>query len=215
MAAVAVYLADISCLVKRLFVHRFQGLNHTRQVHQFAGQRDAINPDYAMAAISYRWRGQQHMKHLILLTTMNTLSSSCSYLAAIAVKHHWKNQVMYTGRTKWSINVFKSHIKTSVAVIVSRNTLMIRTQSYGAIQWWVGLSCSYCWTGRFVSPSRHTPASVKDKSRSSKPNVQMSTQAPQQCPKVSHRGKPQDELALQLVGSVLLTLRADLANYDQ
>lgn len=42
---------------------------------------------------------------------------------------------MYTEKTKSSTQVFKSYIKTSIPVIVYGNTLMIRTQSYGAIQW--------------------------------------------------------------------------------
>lgn len=59
--AAVVYLADISSLVKCLLVHRLQGLDHTRQVHQFAGQRDAIYSDYTMTTISYKWhRRQQH-----------------------------------------------------------------------------------------------------------------------------------------------------------
>lgn len=53
-----IYLAHISSLVKRLLVYRFQRLNHTGQIHQFAGQRDAVNSHYAMTTISYEEEGQ-------------------------------------------------------------------------------------------------------------------------------------------------------------
>lgn len=58
-ATVAVYLADISSLVERLLVHRFQGFDHTRQIHQLAGQRNAIYPYDTMTTISCR--GKRHV----------------------------------------------------------------------------------------------------------------------------------------------------------
>lgn len=66
--AAVVYLANISSLVKRLLVHRLQGLDHARQVHQFAGQRDAIYSDYTMTTISYKWHGRQQQHYYYQFT---------------------------------------------------------------------------------------------------------------------------------------------------
>lgn len=52
IARAAVYLADISGLVKCLLVHRFQRFDHTWQVHQFAGQGNAIYSYNTMTTIS-------------------------------------------------------------------------------------------------------------------------------------------------------------------
>lgn len=56
-ANAVVYLADISSLVKCLLVHRFQRLNHTGQIHQFAGQRNTVYSHYTMTTISYKEEG--------------------------------------------------------------------------------------------------------------------------------------------------------------
>lgn len=55
----AVYLADISSLVKCLLVHRFQRFDHTRQVHQFAGQGNAIYSYNTMSTISCRQKDRR------------------------------------------------------------------------------------------------------------------------------------------------------------
>ena len=58
-ATAAVYLADISCFVKCLLVHRFQRFDHTRQIHQFAGQGNAIYSYDTMATISCRQKDRR------------------------------------------------------------------------------------------------------------------------------------------------------------
>lgn len=58
-ARAALYLADISGLVKCLLVHGFQRFDHTRQVHQFAGQGNAIYSDNTMTTISCRQKDRR------------------------------------------------------------------------------------------------------------------------------------------------------------
>lgn len=52
--SVVFYLANISGLVKGLLVHGFQRFNHTGQIHQLAGQRDAVYSYNAVTTIGYK-----------------------------------------------------------------------------------------------------------------------------------------------------------------